>query len=194
MPTSTLDNLKDGDLIGFSGKGLVSDLINIGTYALPRWGLSHVGIYCRYQGIPYIFESTTLFSGKPCAFAGKPISGVQAHPISDILTRPGKVWHYPLSRPLSPSRANDLRKLLRSKIGTPYDMAGALRQSGFLLRCFGAIFRKPDITMMDCSELSAWAYNSIDVRTFFNFSSESPNSLARELLRTKVVFPRRRLK
>ena len=59
MPTNDTINrrlvtytLQDGDIVGFSGKGIVSDAINIGTYGIPRSGLSHVGIIATYRGVP----------------------------------------------------------------------------------------------------------------------------------------------
>jgi len=42
-PKSTL-TVRPGDLIGFSGESFISDFINVVTYGVPRWGISHVGI------------------------------------------------------------------------------------------------------------------------------------------------------
>jgi len=36
--------IKAGDLIGFSGNSWQSAVIAIGTYGIPRWGLTHVGV------------------------------------------------------------------------------------------------------------------------------------------------------
>ena len=36
--------VKAGDLIAFSGDSWISDLVNVATYGIPRWGVSHVGI------------------------------------------------------------------------------------------------------------------------------------------------------
>ena len=45
---------KPGDLIGFSGDSPVSDAINLGTFGLPRWGISHVGIMAEAADGTYI--------------------------------------------------------------------------------------------------------------------------------------------
>ena len=41
------DEIKAGDIIGFSGDSWISTLVNIATYGIPFWGLSHVGIMGR---------------------------------------------------------------------------------------------------------------------------------------------------
>ena len=38
------DEIKAGDIIGFSGDSWISALVNVATYGIPFWGLSHVGI------------------------------------------------------------------------------------------------------------------------------------------------------
>ena len=71
--------VQPGDIIGFSGECLTSDLINIATYGIPRWGISHVGIMGEAtDGRFLLWESTTL-DGLPCEITGKPFFGTQAH-------------------------------------------------------------------------------------------------------------------
>ena len=36
--------IKAGDIVGFSGPSWISAGINIATYGIPLWGISHVGI------------------------------------------------------------------------------------------------------------------------------------------------------
>ena len=45
-----VDLVQPGDILGFSGRGLISDMINVFTYGLPRWSLTHVGIIGEHQG------------------------------------------------------------------------------------------------------------------------------------------------
>jgi len=184
----------DGDIIGFSGSGIVADAINIGTYGLPRRGLSHIGIIGTWHGRQYIFESTTLNGDKPCAIMKQPIAGVQAHPLGDLSRRDGKVWRYPLASTLSPTRLKCLRFLLLSYLGTPYDMRGAVRSAGFFLRILRGILRKQEISELFCSELVAQVLTGVKIAAIKNVSSQSPNSLVRYLNRRHIYKKRVRIK
>jgi len=63
--------IKAGDIIGFSGDSWISTLVNIATYGIPFWGLSHVGIMGRADdGRLMLFESTQL-DGLPCEITGE---------------------------------------------------------------------------------------------------------------------------
>ena len=130
-------NIKAGDIIGFSGSSLVNDLINIGTWGIPRWHLSHVGIIVERNGELLFFESTSLApAGVKCVIQDKEVKGVQAHTIETMLQRPGKIWLYPLSRPLYRRENQRLLFSLVSKCNTGkgYDLIGAGRAGGGLLR------------------------------------------------------------
>ncbi len=189
-----LEGLRDGDVVGFSGKGFVSDGVNLATFGIPRWGLSHIGIIAEVADDKYLFESTTLNGGKPCAILGKPISGVQAHLIGDILTRPGKVWHYPLSVPLVPAERYKLSMRLQAHLGTPYDYKGAARSGGNLIRIFEGILRRQDLSEFFCSELVAFMLTQLGIANIINSSAQSPNSLARRLKRVEICTSRKRIK
>ena len=72
------NDLKAGDVIGFSGQSWISFLINIGTYGIPFWGISHVGIMAHApDGRLLLFESTTL-EDMPCEIGGECFNGTQA--------------------------------------------------------------------------------------------------------------------
>ncbi len=192
--TYPLDKLVVGDIVGFSGKGLVSDAINVGTYALPRWGLSHVGIVCTHEGEKYLFESTTLNGDKSCAITGQPVSGVQAHPLEDILARPGKVWRYPLTTFVGPGQVDIMEHRLHAMLGLPYDYAGAGRSAGFFFRCLEGVLRREDLNNVFCSELVAFILDEIGIARIMNASAQSPNSLVRYLNRIKLYKKRERVK
>jgi hypothetical protein len=99
-----LSKIKPGDIIGFSGTGFVSGVINLGTFALPRCGLSHVGIVSEYEGELLLFESTFMAADNvPCVIAGQPVRGVQAHTLESAVSRKGAVWHYPVHYSLGTS-------------------------------------------------------------------------------------------
>ena len=44
-----LDDLKAGDVLGFSGDAWMSAAISIATYGIPFWGISHVGIVAEVE-------------------------------------------------------------------------------------------------------------------------------------------------
>ena len=95
------DEIKAGDIIGFSGDSWISTLVNIATYGIPFWGLSHVGIMGHADdGRLMLFESTQL-DDLPCEITGEVFLGTQAHQLEHVVkVYKGKVWHYPLYRPL----------------------------------------------------------------------------------------------
>ena len=121
---------KAGDIIGFSGDSWLSVGINLATYGIPFWSLSHVGIVGEHDGELLLFESTSL-SDLPCVIQGKPVWGTQAHRIDEcVRTYGGKVWHYPLYRPLYPFESKRLSEFLLEYIGKDYDAIGAFRAGG----------------------------------------------------------------
>ena len=194
MATYDLSQIKDGDLLGFSGQGALSDLINIGTWRMPRQGIAHIGICCTYRKQKYIFESTTTNGDKSCVLQGKPVNGVQAHLLEDILTRPGKVWHYPLTSELYPQEQKRMVLLLLSSLGRPYDMEGAGRSAGFVFRTIGMLLRDQDLSKFFCSELCALALTTVGRARIMNVSGQNPNSLVFRLSRKGVIRKRRRIK
>ena len=59
--------VKAGDILGFSGRSWISAGINIATYGIPLWGISHVGIMAHSpDGKLRFFESTSLDGDIPC--------------------------------------------------------------------------------------------------------------------------------
>ena len=74
--------LRAGDLIGFSDPGPIGTAINLATWGIPGWGLSHVAILADHPDYdrPLLFESTTL-DDQPCAILGRCIHGTQAHEV-----------------------------------------------------------------------------------------------------------------
>jgi hypothetical protein len=49
----SMDTFKPGDILGFSGDTWVSATINLATYGIPYWHLSHVGIVAEWDGDGY---------------------------------------------------------------------------------------------------------------------------------------------
>jgi hypothetical protein len=188
--------IKAGDLIGFSGYGWVSAIINLATLGLPFWDISHVGIMANTPDRRLLlFESTSLEGGKPCEITGKPIHGTQAHCLDKITpTYCGAVWHYPLCRPLYALEDERLTEFLMGTIGMPYDMAGALRSGGIGLSWIESLLREQDLTMIFCSEWIAAAYTYTGIHSTDNVSRWNPNRLLRRLRREGILGKPRRLK
>jgi len=188
-------DLKAGDVIGFSGNSWISGLINIGTYGIPGWGISHVGIMAHADdGRLLLFESTTL-ENMPCEISGECFNGTQAHDLDKVLkVYDGKVWHYPLYRPLYESEAKRLTKFLMATIHTPYDAMGAFRSAGVGLSWVESCFREQDLHMIFCSEWVAAAYADIGILPTVDAARWNPNHLCRTLRRKELVFKPRRMR
>jgi hypothetical protein len=189
------EEFKAGDVIGFSGNGWISGLINIGTYGLPWWGLSHVGILAHASdGRLLLFESTTL-EGMPCEIMGACFNGTQAHDLDKILkVYPGKVWHYPLYRRLFEHEDKRLTDFLMATIHTPYDEMGAFRSAGIGLSWVESCLREQDLHMMFCSEWVAAAHATIGIMPTDNAGRWNPNHLCRTLRGKELVFKPRRMR
>jgi hypothetical protein len=189
------DDLKAGDVIGFSGNSWISGLINVGTYGLPWWDISHVGIMAHADdGRLLLFESTTL-ENMPCEIAGQCFDGTQAHVLDKMLPAyNGKVWHYPLYRPLYESEDKRLTEFLMVTIHTPYDEMGAFRSAGVGLSWIESCFREQDLHMIFCSEWVAAGLSNIGIFNTSDSARWNPNHLCRTLRRRELVFKPRRMR
>jgi len=187
--------MKPGDVIGFSGRGWVSAAINIGTYGFPFCGISHIGVMAHDpEGRLLLFESTSL-ENLPCVISGEDFTGTQAHYLDDILEAYfGRVYHYPLYRPLYPNENTRLTRFLMETIHTPYDLMGAFRATGVGISWIESWFREQDLNTIFCSEWIASALSVIGIFPTSNASRWNPNRLVRHLRWNDVLFKSRRLK
>lgn len=185
--------IKAGDIIGFSGTGIVSDVINVSTQGIPRWGVSHVGIVADYKDDLVLFESTSL-SPTNCIIQKKKVKGVQAARLEDITLRGGKIWHYPLYRELYSADRLKLNRFLMSKMGARYDYRGAIRSGGLLVRFLAHILKGQDLEQLFCSELTAACFNHVGIIPTSDASSYSPNAFVRRSTRQGILLDRVRLK
>lgn len=186
--------MKSGDLIGFSGYDLSGIGINLGSGGIPFYGISHIGIIARYQGILRLFESTTLCE-LPCLVQGKPVSGAQVHNIQKRKSAyHGKVYHISLKKELTAIQAKSLTTYLLNDVGSPYDLLGAGISGGWFLRKIKAILRPQDLNNLFCSEWCAAGWNDIDVFHTGNASTWNPNSLYRESRRRGITYKKVRIK
>lgn len=184
--------LKVGDILGFSGSSLVSDVINAATWGIPRWSISHVGVVGEAAGRLLLFESTTL-NGLPDELSGKPFNGTQTHDLDKVLAAyKGRVWLYPLYRPLFDFESQRLSEFLTSHLHVPYDEIGAFRSAGF--GPVESILHPENLNSIFCSEYVAAALREIGIMPTDDASKWSPNALVRFLRRREVLLRPRRLK
>jgi len=190
--------IKAGDLIGFCGYSWLSALINIATYAVPFYGISHVGIMATSpspDGKLRLFESTTLDGEVPCEIRNQPINGTQAHTLDASVQRyRGAVYHYPLYRSLYPQEDERLTGFLVDLLGLPYDEMGAFRSAGVGLSWIESLLRPQNLTSIFCSELCAAAYHVVGLYATDNVSRWNPNRLCRRLRLHHILGKPRRLK
>lgn len=187
-------SVRPGDIIGFSGDSWLSAGINLATYGIPFWGLSHVGIVGGFRDRNVIFESTTL-SDLPCVVQGEKVSGTQAHETYECISHyRGKVWHYPLWRPLSFGESLRLTTFLLKYLGTNYDAIGAFRAGGRIWSWLESKLRKQDLTALFCSEFCAAAHQHVRIFKANNVSRWNPNFFVRTERRRGILMKPKRIK
>jgi hypothetical protein len=180
-----------GDVIGFSGRGFVSDLINVATFGVPRIGLSHVAIVVP-GGL--VFESTTL-APEPCVFQHRKVDGVQAHWIDQrIAGYDGKVFHYPLTERLFNFQSTELLNFLTSLLGTTYDAIAAIRSAGRKFSWVESRLHPENLHSIFCSEMVAAAHRKVGLFHTENVARWSPNMLVRTEQREGILGKPVRLK
>jgi len=186
--------VKPGDVFGFCGANAVSHFINLVTYGIPWWGLSHVGIMGEHNDNLLLFESTTL-TDLPCQIAGRPVAGVQAqHLAARIEHYPGKIWHYPLFRELYLNERYRLSEFLISNIGRPYDEIGAFRSGAVGFSYIESLFHEQNLQSIFCSELVAAAHTRVGLFVTDNYSKWNPNRLVRRERKLNILLKPRRVK
>lgn len=188
-----MSEIKIGDVISFSGFGRKSAFINLVTFGIPFWWASHVGIIGEFAGEQLLFESTTL-SNIPCVVQGQTFKGVQAIRLTDrVRSYEGRVYHYPIYRPLFGFEAERLNEFLLDKVGTPYDMHGGMRSATHGLSWLESRFKGEDLNFIFCSELVAAAHAKIGLLQTSSASRWNPNRLIRYERRTGILRRSRRL-
>lgn len=169
--------IRPGDIIGFSGYDWISAWINIGTYGIPGWGISHVGIAARWHGETVLFESR-MKGNAPCLIQGKLAEGSQVVRLpTRIRDFRGKVFHYPLTRPLTIAKSKVLTEYLVASVGRAYDYYGAARAAGSIISYLESLIHGPDPKYLFCSEWVAMAHHHVDIFRTVHEARWSPNAL-----------------
>ncbi len=174
---------RPGDVIGFSGNSWVSAGVNLCSFGIPLWGLSHVGIVGNaFRADLELWDSASGFGVRHQRYS----TGIELYE--------GKAWLYRLARPLYPHECGRLRSHLDSMLGLPYDTKGALRAGGLLWAAVQGRIRGESLTSLFCSEFVAEQLSHIGVFNTTNASRWSPNHLMRTLRRLGIVQKPARLK
>lgn len=173
--------MKHGDVIAFSGKSRLSELIKWRT----RSPYSHVGLVLRWSlgngfgDTVMLIESTTL-TDLPDAVHGEIIKGVQIHRLAERLAGyQGRVWWSELKQPIAPEKLDAADQWLRTthERRTQYDSLQAIG-SGIDWWDRLGFTNDPDFSTLFCSELvgryhqiaGLWPENE-------NMSEKDPNDI-----------------
>ena len=178
-------DVKPGDILGFSSHSLMGLGINLGTWGVPFWGLSHVGIVVRIGGDgPRVLAESTMTCPAPCEIQSKVVQGVQVHRIADrVRLYRGKVWRYPLARALCPIAERQLWEFTEAYLGASYDAIGAFRSRDTVLGILERHFRPENLMALFCSEFVAAGLRHIGLFPTDKADRWNPNSLCRRLRR-----------
>ena len=150
-------DLKTGDVILFSGRGLIS----WGIRKFTKSPYSHIGMVVRIDGWDLLmcWESTTL-SDVADIDSGKNVNGVQIVPLSERVNRfKGRVVYRRLIHPVIESDMIKLMALRKTLIGRPYE-----KNKWDLIRSalspFGMV---EDLSSIFCSELVAYSKQTLGI-------------------------------
>lgn len=188
-------NLKPGDVLGFNSRSWVSDCINLGSYGIPRYSISHLGIIGHHPDYDnLIYQSCynpPLFYGNhgtpaPCVIQKKIVNGTQAQGYETLINYPGKVWWYRLHLPLRNFETDMLSIYLNGTIGRPYDRPGAFEAGGHLIANLMSWWHPECTASFFCSEWVAAAYRQIERFDTDSVSRWSPNAFLRECRRRAI--------
>lgn len=184
--------LAAGGILGFSARDVISDTINVCTFALPGYGVHHLGIIGRHahDSRLLLYESTSS-ERPPCIYTGEKNVGVGARTLADTIdfcdARGVKLWYYGLRAPLYSDESDRLAAFLYDKIGISYDMDGTLHAGGGLLyQALSIALRGEDLFAFFCSEICMAALVNIGRVQTNNVSKWSPNSSVRFLVKAGI--------
>ena len=169
------NRMKFGDVISFSGKGDISNLIKWETNS----DISHVGIVLDTELIQgkkriVLVESTSLVN-LPDLRTKEIWKGVQIHHLSQRLDNyNGQAYYHELQADLSEDCINNMKDWLFDVHGskTPYDSAQALGSAIDIFDNLG-LANKPDFSSLFCSEMVAKVFNIAGL-TKVNPSEQTP--------------------
>lgn len=161
------ENIRPGDMIAFSGKGIISFLIKIGTFSR----ISHVACCIEPVNGFDLIEATSLDVEEAC---------VNYSTLTDHISNyKGGIYWFPLCSTIRQSmNMQKYHDFLESKEKKEYDTLGAF------FSAFPLLFQKNDYNKLFCSELYCGAVSASGAINGFNCSEIHPA----DLIRNKVLF------
>jgi len=190
-----LDQFQAGDVLAFSGHNSLSRMIRATTLG----SISHVGIVAYAPSFasikawrrPIIYESTTQ-AKRACYRVNYHVSGVQAHSITWRLADAKKdgvrVWHYPLTNPLTDAESDTLTWWCEDRLGKPYDYWGAFNARTLGFGWLRHLMRsRENLDSYQCSEFVADATRILGRFATADASKWNPSSLCRVLVQQGSV-------
>jgi hypothetical protein len=113
---------------------------------------------------------------------GGRFNGTQVNDLDTVLANyVGRVWEYPLYRPLYDFEETRLTNYLASTLSTPYDKMGAFRSAGVGFSFLESLLRQQDLHHIFCSEWVASALSEIGIMPTEDAARWNPNHLVRYL-------------
>ena len=191
-----IPEMKPGDVFGFSSCSSMGFWINLGTWGIPFWCLSHVAVVAAHPstGQPLLFEST-LSGNRRCVIQKEHVKGMQAHyPGLRIQLYHGKVWHYSLRNTLSDKQSNRLTEYFVGLLGVGYYKIGAFRSRATPWGLLEQYWRPENLQALFCAEVSAAGLRVVNEFRTGNASKWNPNSFVRALRRRGIVGKPQRVK
>ena len=183
-----------GDVLLWGGRTWSSRAIQFGTCSWKQlfrgqW-FSHIGICGHWQGVLKHWESTTLCP-LVCEAQNKLVNGVQCHdPYREIAEYDGCVWLLKMREPLRPLQVKLLEALLEHRLGTNYDLPGALIAGTTWVKRL----MDPDASTLFCDEFVAMTLIDMHIVSGFNPSTITPAWLAWKLVNDFKYEPAVRIK
>ncbi len=174
-----LSAIKAGDVIAFSGRGVISSVIKYVT----RSPYSHVAIIIDVQNKqPLLMESTTL-STSPDLVSGVIEKGVQLHRLTERMAQSdAQAWWLPLVRSIPDKPLKIMQNWLYDmhKRRVPYDNKQAIASGVDFLDGLHLFAAEPDFSSLFCSELVGKALQLAGVIPgFINPSEQTPADIVR---------------
>jgi len=183
-----------GDVLACWGSGLISQIIQWGTFDLRHFKTSpaHVALIVpdlsELLGIspaigePLVLESTSL-SPLPCLFRRERVRGIQLHTLGQWLTVQERVEVFRIND-VNPVVVEDATKLARVaaglvRKGSRYDYRGAVCSATTIFK----LLYDSEIDELFCSELVAVCLAAICKFPMLNPHRYTPGLLAREMRR-----------
>ena len=157
--------MKTGDVIAFSGKGRVSEIIKWKTGS----PYSHVALVLStdlggaFGGVNVLVIESTTLNNLPDVKTGELIKGVQMQWLSKRLqTYDGAAWWGRVTEEITPCGLHNMEAWVRKKHAerTPYDSIQAIGAGVDLLDWMPGIENEPDFNSLFCSELVACAWQA----------------------------------